>query len=195
VSNLSLDHCQFMKHREHHFLWGLCAFVLMFNLFAHCQNETSLSQKAKDEQNIREVVIRQQMEEWIKGGDKSESEAKDKSEKAIAKMLNFKIFFISIDGKDPSDDFMNKFQDLPRVIKKVSASEISKAWRLAVIDRSSHQRGIRFSADEIRWLGPDSVEVKGGYHCDGLCGAGIKFEVRRENGHWLVKASKMEWIS
>jgi hypothetical protein len=184
-----------MKHRDHHFFSGVSAFVLLFSSFLNCQNGAFPQQKAKDEQNIREVVIRQQMEEWIKSGDKNEAEAKDKSEKAIAKMLNFRIFFVSVNGRDPSDDFINKFQDLPRVIKKVSASEISKAWRLVVIDKSSHQRGIRFSADEIRWLGPDSVEVEGGYHCDGLCGAGIKFEVRRENGHWLVTGSRMEWIS
>jgi len=184
-----------MKHHEHHLLSGISVFVLLFSSFSNCQNAASTQQKANDEQNIREVVIRQQMEEWIKNGDKNEAEAKDKSEKAIAKMLNFRIFFVSVNGKDPSDDFINKFRDLPRDIKKVSASEISKEWRLAVIDRSSHQRGIRFSADEIRWLGPDSVEVQGGYHCDGLCGAGIKFRVQRENGHWVIKGSRMEWIS
>ena len=85
-----------MKHRDHHFFSGVSAFVLLFSSFLNCQNGVFPQQKAKDEQNIREVVIRQQMEEWIKSGDKSEAEAKDKSEKSIAKMLNFRIFFGSI---------------------------------------------------------------------------------------------------
>ena len=172
-----------MKHRDRYFLCGVIAFLFLFSSVLTCQKDTIRQQRAKDEQDIREVVIRKQIEDWIKGGDKAEPEAKDRTEKAVAKMLNFKIFFISINEKDPSTDFMSKFHDIPRVIKKVSDSEISKAQRMAVVDKSSHQRGIRFSADEIRWLGPDSVEVEGGYHCDGLCGASsLKYNAKKAIG-------------
>ncbi len=135
------------------------------------------------------------MQDWIRGGDRSEREAKDNSEKEIAHLLNFRFFFVSINGKDPSDDLIKRFGDIPRTIKKVSASEISKKQRMAVIDKATGARGIIFSADGIRWLDADSVEVEGGYHCDGLCGAGVTFKLRRENGKWVLKSAGMRWIS
>ncbi len=73
--------------------------------------------------------------------------------------------------------------------------EISKEWRRAVLDKKTKQRGIIFSADRIRWRGKDTAEVDGGYHCDGLCGAGITFKVKRERGKWVVKSENMSWIS
>ena len=169
--------------------------ILLITSFVTCQTVSAANRRLADEQDIREAVIRKQTEDWIKGGDKDEAQAKDADEKAIAKMLNFKIFFVSINDKDPSDDLIRQLRDIPRIIKKLSASEISKSWRMPVVDKASRQRGIIFSADKIRWLGTDSVEVEGGYHCDGLCGAGIRFRLKRENGKWLVKSSKMEWIS
>jgi hypothetical protein len=159
------------------------------------QEATVSDQRSADEEDIRESVIRKQMEDWIKDGDKNEAEAKDETEKGIAKMLNFRIFFISLNGNDPSDDFINRFHDIPRAIKKGSAAEVARVQRMPVVDKASGQRGIVFSADRIRRLGKDSAEVDGGYHCDGLCGAGIKFKVKRENGRWVVKRTKMQWIS
>jgi len=169
--------------------------LCLLTSIAACQGSVPVDQRSTEEQDIREAVLRKQMEDWIKSGDKAEAEAKEETEKAIARMLNFRIFFISINDKDPADDLMSRFKDIQRVIKKLSASEISKAQRMPVVDKSSRQRGIIFSADKVRWHGKDSAEVEGGYRCDGLCGAGSKFRVNRENGKWVVKSSTMEWIS
>lgn len=143
----------------------------------------------------RVTIIRKQMEDWIKNADKDEADAKDEDDKAIARRLNFKVFFVSIEGKDPSDDVLARFKDIPRVTKKASESEIGEVQRMPVVDKSSGERGIRFWADKVRWRGKDSADVEGGYHCDGLCGAGIRFRVKRKNGKWVVTSSKMEWIS
>ena len=56
-------------------------------------------------------------------------------------MLNFKIFFVSVGGGDPTDDFLVRFKDIPRIIKKVSESEIGKVQRMPVVDKSSGERG------------------------------------------------------
>ena len=140
-------------------------------------------------------MIRYQMEDWIKQGDDSEAKAKDDVEKKIAKMFNFRVFFVSLNNRDPSDTFVKRLRDIHRIVRKVSASEISKTPRTPVVDRVSGQRGIIFAADEIRWLSDDSVQVKGGYYCDGLCAAGIVFEVSREGDKWVVKNKKLRWIS
>jgi hypothetical protein len=174
---------------------GLILLLFLVSPIARCQGNAAADNRAADEQEVRLVVIRNQMEEWIQGGDKSEAEAKDATEKSIAKELNFRVFFVSINGKDPNDEFMERLRDIPRIVKKVSSSEISKSERMPVLDRATRQRGIIFSANKVHWLSKDSVEVEGGYHCDGLCGAGLTFKLRRENGKWILKSARMNWIS
>jgi hypothetical protein len=171
---------------------GLLALVLLLSP-GFCQGP-AIDTKVGDEQDVYAAVIRHQMEEWVKQGEKSVAEAKDEDEKLIAKRLNFEIFFVSIEGKDPSDDFINRFRDIPRTIKKASSEEPNKGPHTPV-DKSTHRTGIIFSAHTIRWLGRDSAEVEGGYYCGGLCAAGITFKVKRENGKWSVKGSHMKWIS
>ena len=78
--------------------------------------QPAVDTKFADEQDILAAVIRHQMVEWINTGDKNQAEAKTKSERDIAKRLNYTTFFISLDGKDPSDEFINRFRDIPRSI-------------------------------------------------------------------------------
>ncbi len=174
---------------------ALAALLFVFASVATCQQSMPASQRSADEQDIREVVIRKQMEDWIKSSDKNEAVAKDDDDKAVAKRLNVKIFFVSVDGEDPSDELLARFKDVPRIVKKVSGSEIGKVQRMPVVDKSSGERGIIFLANKVHWRSKDSAEVEGGYHCDGLCGAGFRFRVKREHGKWIVISSKMEWVS
>lgn len=151
--------------------------------------------RSADEQEIRLVVIRQQMQDWASDGDKSEAEAKTPSEKAIARELNFKIFFVSINGRNPGEDFIKRLSDIPRVVKKVSGSQQSHENRSPIVDSGTHQRGIIFSADRIRWKTAKSVSVEAGYYCDRLCADGETFYLRKEGGVWLIKKIRMNWIS
>lgn len=175
---------------------------VMFAIFALFVCTTALiAQSAKDklrlatEDDIREVVLRYQMEAWAKGGDDGEKEAKDETEKAIAAHLNFPVFYISIDDKDPSDAFLERFKNFPRAVKRASESEIDKQHRNAVVDKVTHRPGIVFRVEKIRWHGANSVEVEGGYFCDGLCASGEIFKLRRKQGKWIVTGSGMRWIS
>lgn len=147
-----------------------------------------------DEEDIYALVIRSQMEEWIRGGDKAEAEAKGASDKAITKQLNFPVFFVSINGEDPSDAFMKRFDDLPRTIRKASR-EVPDKGPHTPTDKSTVKTGIVFDAEKLKWHNKDLVEVQGGYYCGGLCAAGITFTVKRENGKWMINSSHMNWIS
>ena len=153
------------------------------------------SDKVAQEQDIREAVLRKEMGDWIRDAEKGEKEAKNPNEKGVAAMLNFDVFFISIDGKDPSNEFMRRFSDVPRVMKKVSQSKIRKNVIAPVVDKKTGQRGIIFSADEIDWLDKDTVEVGGGYQCAGLCSSGVRYGLKRENGKWIVKGAKTLFMS
>lgn len=62
-------------------------------------------------------------------------------------------------------------------------------------DLTTGIKGIIFEAGKIRWLSKIAAEVEGGYYCGGLCAASNTFQVRQENGNWVVKSSHMNWIS
>jgi hypothetical protein len=146
------------------------------------------------EDDIREAVLRYQMTGRV-GVDKAVNESTDPIDKAVSKKLNFEVFFISINGEDPSDEFMKRFQNFPRRVEKCSRSEVDKQQMNAVVDKTTRDRGIVFRVETIKWLGANSAEVDGGYFCSGLCASGQTFKVHRKQGVWTVTGSKMHWIS
>jgi hypothetical protein len=85
---------------------------------------------AAQEEDICESVLRFQMQNWIRQLAKDEADAKNESDKAAADHYDFKIFFLEIKDKDPSDDFMGRFADIRRKLKKVSDSEVAKSMRM-----------------------------------------------------------------
>lgn len=153
---------------------------------AFARTELSPAERAAQEDEIRAAVLRYQMMRWFTQGDRAEREARNESERRLARGLNFRFYFISINGQDPSNDFVKRFQDLPRQIKKVSRCNQKKRYLGSVVDKDTKQNGIIFSADSIRWLGPDQVEVDGGYHCGNLCGGGEVFSMQLQSGKWVV---------
>jgi hypothetical protein len=169
-------------------------FLGLFILSQHIDAQDSKTNRKADEDDIFALVIRSQMEQWIRDGDKSEAEAKDATDKDIAKKLNFIVFFVSINGADPSDAFMKRFSDLPRTIRKASSAVPDKRPHTPK-DKSTGQSGIVFDVEDLKWQNNDLAEVQGGYYCGGLCAAGITFTVKRENGKWAIKDSHMNWIS
>jgi hypothetical protein len=146
------------------------------------------------EDDIREAVLRYQMADWGKG-DKAMKEAADQSDKAVADALNFKLLFISINGEDPSDAFMTRFEKFPIPVKKLSQSGTDKKPIYAVVDKTTGERGIIFRVEKIKWLGSNFVEAEGGYVCGGLCASGQTFKVHRKHGAWEVIGSTVHWNS
>jgi len=93
------------------------------------------------------------------------------------------IFFLSIDGKDPSNEFMGRFSG-PLLVKKVSGSYVTEGW---LRDRTTDTRAMLLSVGGVQWLRPDLTEVKGGSYCGGRCADGGVYRVAKRNGHWLVE--------
>jgi hypothetical protein len=163
---------------------------------AATQHTNTAKSREAIEEDIREVVLRSQMLDWIKEADKDEANAKDESERETAHSLNFRLFFVDVGKTDPTDDFMRRFQDIPRIVKKASKAEQDMhLMRMPMVDKETRERGIEFDAGKIRWHGSERVTVEGGYFCDGLCAANYTFELRLENGKWLIKKQKLNWIS
>jgi hypothetical protein len=105
--------------------------------------------RAASEEDLREAVLRCQMEDWIRNGDKGEAEAKEQIEKETAHHLNFKIFFIETNETGPADDFMKRFHDLPGILRKSSRREIARVMRMPVVEKRTEEPGIIFRADRV----------------------------------------------
>jgi hypothetical protein len=174
------------------FIYSRCAFaatILLFLVANPAASQDAAQTKSSAEDDIREAVIRSQMEQRLRNHDQRQKKTKNSNEKATEGERNLPVFYVSINGKDPSDAFMERFLNIPGTVKKVSSSKIDEQRMNAVIDKSTGQPGIIFRADEVRWLGENSVEVNGGYFCGGLCAAAITLKLEREEGKWIVKSS------
>jgi len=171
------------------------AISALASLDTRAQDSREDSRRAAQENDIREVVLRYQMLSWSSDGDRIENNAANDGDKAIARRLNSRVYFLSLQGKDPTDEFLKRFQDIPRTIKKASEGKQTKRFPGWVVDKKTKQPGIVFSANEIRWTKDDEVEVEGGYHCGGLCAAGDVFTIAFSDGKWKVLSVRMKWIS
>ena len=110
--------------------------------------------------------------------------------------MNFQIFLISIDNKDPTEEFLKRFKNIPRQVTSGSAGYLKKepfpGW---LHDKTTGQKAIRFNAGAISWKSRSSVEVNAEYYCGGLCAAGYIFRLQFEKGQWIVREVQQKWIS
>jgi hypothetical protein len=134
-------------------LISFCSIILLLNAIGNSSQIVAQESKSAQEDDIREAVLRFQMQNWTRESHKDEAAAKDQSEKEIAHALNFVVFFVSTGKKDPSDEFVKRFDDIARTVKKESSAEISSAVRMPVVDKETQKRGIIFSTGNIHWLG------------------------------------------
>jgi hypothetical protein len=175
-------------------LVGVFALCVLFPSTVLAQPAKRAHSQAADD-DIREAVIRYEIASWGEVGDKGEHEAEALSGKVVPKRLNFKVFFISINGKDPSDVFMKRFESFPHRIEKLSRSKIDRKSMNAVVDRTTGEKGIVFKVETIKLQGANAAEVEGEYYCDGLCASRQTIKLRRKQGVWKVTGSTMHWIS
>ncbi len=167
-----------------------------FASFTFAQGSPAKSLRTEQEENIREAVIRIQMERWYHAYDEQEHKAKEQWERDHARKMNFRVFLVSVNGKDPSAEFLARFKSIPRQIKKGSLGyfekEPSPGW---LHDRESHRRAIEFNVGTITWRSEYSAEIDGGYYCGGLCAARYLFKVQWVGNSWVVKETELKMIS
>jgi hypothetical protein len=161
--------------------------ALSFFVFGGAQKHTQA-----EEDDIHEAVLRYQIDRWY-GDEKTDKAEKPSApeEREIENRLKPLIVHISVNGKDPSPEFLARFKDSKRLIRPAS-----EANREAMGKRSLMPSGkIIFSSGKIKWLSSANVKVDGGYYCGPLCASGEMFELRKRDGKWQVVKSEMEWIS
>jgi len=158
----------------------MTVYLLMLVLFLASVPEraSSQGQKAKIENDIREIVLRYMFEHV-----------------AQQQRPYTEVLFISVEDKDPDDKFIARFKGhIPRV-KKRSASIITGDVR-GVIDKRTREGGMLYSVDEIEWINENEVAVDGSDYVASLFGGRCRYRVVRDRDSWIVKGCVGRiWIS
>jgi hypothetical protein len=109
--------------------------------------------------------------------------------------------FLSINGEDPSDEFMARFAGSNPPVKKGSGAYVKEdpqaEFRVdpnkrpplegMLRDRSNDKQAFSLQVGEISWITPTRVKVRGGTYCGWMCGDGGAFRVVKKNDVWMVE--------
>jgi len=102
------------------------------------------------------------------------------------------VFFISVEGKDPSDEFMSRFKDLSNTVKVFSASKYEDSL---IHDKSTGRPGIVFAVEKVTWVTTKKAELDGSYECGGLCAGGSRYRITFDGKKWVVEPGDTIWAS
>ena len=141
------------------------------------------------EEDIREAVIRYQIGQWSRKDPRNLDPDYAKQKSAVHS--NLTVCFISINGRDPSDEFLKRFRDAPMAVKKFSRAK----EHFVIFDRKTHEEGIILAISEIRWQSDSLAQVDGRFHTCSSCSWRQTYTVRLENGKWLMASSKLTGMS
>ena len=125
------------------------------------------------------------------------NEEDDIREAIFRSQLTAGVNFLSIDGKDPSEAFMKRFEGSDPPTLKLSRARKKKVLRdvTEVVDRKTDRDGTILKVGNVHWIDQNSVTVEGGNYCGSLCNASGIFHVVREKGIWVVKNFDVQIIS
>jgi hypothetical protein len=119
-----------------------------------------------DDDAIREAVARYQIAKWD---------------------LRTEVYFLSVDGRDPSDILLKRLSDVNPPVKKKSASKKTKDLvGGAIVEAKTEKVGVIFDQQSIRRDSEDRADVQGGYYCGSLCSASGVYHLQRRDGRWVV---------
>jgi hypothetical protein len=136
------------------------AFLLAFALLP-----AAAQPAASDDDQIREAVVRYQVA-------KSDVKAE--------------VYFLAIDGKDPSEALLKRVGDLNPPVKRKSLSKKTKDAFGTIVEAKTEKIGVLFEQGAIRRTGETKADVAGGYLCGGLCSASGTYHLELREGRWMV---------
>jgi len=115
---------------------------------------------------VYETVVRYQIKSW---------------------KLTADSYCVSIAGKDPTKDFLQRFEPLPVKGASGCRKQTKEKVSVEVLDKKSGKRSVIYDLEAIRWINENEAEVPGGYFCASLCMASGTYRVVREGTQWVVK--------
>jgi hypothetical protein len=151
--------------RQNTMRWFRPSSLAFFALLAWVCPSTRAQAAASDEDQIREVVARYQVA-------KSDVKAE--------------VYFLAIDGKDPSEALLKRLADLNPPVKRKSLSKKTKDAFGTIVEAKTEKIGVLFEQGAIRRLSETKADVAGGYLCGGLCSASGTYHLELREGRWMV---------
>ena len=109
-----------------------------------------------------------------------------------AENISVAVFHLSIYGKDPSEEFMERFADDVVPVKKKSALGKFQATN-EYIDKESGKFAVLLSIDKLRLMEENRAEVAGSCGYSGGT-RGYKYSLVKEEKGWIVKRAEPTWF-
>jgi hypothetical protein len=101
--------------------------------------------------------------------------------------------FISVRKGDPSSALMTTLKERWHDLRPESESYTIKMGD-SVRDKSTNEPGVRYEIRELKFIEGDAI-VKGGYYASNLSADGCTYNLRLENGQWLITAKTDCWVA
>ena len=102
-----------------------------------------------------------------------------------------RIYFLAIEGQDPSDEFMQRFADSKSFVKK--GSEARQAPHAVV--SATGERGVVCDVGPVKWLDEKSAEVIASYQVGKQSAAHFTLTLKWEQGKWKIIGKKFSGTS
>ena len=113
--------------------------------------------------------------------------------KQCAAEMTLRVFLLSLNGGDPSDDFMKRFVDDSVRIRKRSVLAQSKETH-EFLDKTSEEFAALLSIDKLKILDEGSAEVDGSCGYADWAARGYRYSLIREGNRWIVKRADSTWF-
>ena len=113
---------------------------------------------------------------------------------AYARSATSPVIFVTIDGKDPGNSFIKRFQNSKVLVRKESQgilynTRYGRGWGTYYVDKATGQKGPPFGIREINWRGPFIAKVEVSHP-----GYGERFIVVLRLRGWTVTRKEQTWI-
>ena len=112
---------------------------------------------------------------------------------ASGQKTNATVYFLSINAKDPDDDFMKRFSGNTQPVKKASRAGHNSGT--VVMDPETGNTGLIFEIHKVTVIDGTHARVDGGYYEAGDSSSGNLYDLEKKDGNWIVVKDVMEWIS
>jgi len=100
----------------------------------------------------------------------------------------------SFSAGDPDPRILASFRRHRPPVKRVSEC-VLEDLTTGIQDKRTKDRGLVFITGRITKIGPNVVEVEGGYYENGLSSSGNVYRVVKHRNRWVVVKDKLVWIS
>jgi len=144
--------------------------IISLAFFTACSPSAKINHvKAQDD--IREAVFRYQVAQFQRS--------------------NERIYFLTVVGQDPAEDFMQRFAESKAFVKKGSEA---RQGRHAIVT-SAGEQGVICDVGPVKWLGDKSAEVIGSYQVGKQSAARFTFSLQWDKGKWKISGKKFSGVA